>query len=57
MPPTISDLIDYLQQLEPDTLVFRSEDDVDEPCEFILLDAIPLEAMGRDHDDSERRNV
>jgi hypothetical protein len=42
--PTVSDLIDYLQQFEPDTLVFRSEADVSEPCEFITLDSIPLES-------------
>lgn len=37
---TISDLINYLTDFPDDTLVFLSEDDVSEPCEFIVLDIL-----------------
>jgi hypothetical protein len=37
---TVADLIDYLQQFPPETKVFLSEEDVEQPCEFILLDAL-----------------
>lgn len=35
---TISDLIAYLDQFPHDTRVVLSEDDVDEPGEFVALD-------------------
>ena len=39
----VSDLIDYLRQLPPDAKVVLHEEDVDQPCEFVALDTIPLD--------------
>ena len=37
---TCAELIDYLQQFDGDILVVISEDDIEEPCEFIALDTL-----------------
>jgi hypothetical protein len=40
--PTVRDVIGYLCLLDPDTVVVRYEDDIDEPMEFVALAGIPL---------------